>query len=51
MVYSGSHLPPPSVTTPNYDFGIRLGFAPQIDEDNFIGRDDELKQLQTWLAP
>jgi NB-ARC domain len=30
---------------------VRLGYAPQIDEDDFIGRDDELKQLQTWLAP
>ena len=38
-------------TTPNYDFGIRLGHAPQIDEDSFIGRDDELEQLRTWLAP
>ena len=31
--------------------GVRLGHAPQIDEDNFVGRDRELEQLQTWLAP
>jgi hypothetical protein len=31
--------------------GIRLGHAPQIDEDNFIGRESELEQLQSWLAP
>jgi hypothetical protein len=31
-------------------FGIRLGHDPQIDEDDSIGRDDELEQLQTWLV-
>jgi NB-ARC domain len=36
---------------PNYDFGLRLSDAPQIDEDDFIGRDGELEQLRTWLAP
>ena len=36
---------------PNYDFGLRLSDAPQIDEDDFIGRDRELEQLRTWLAP
>ena len=35
-----SFPPPPSTTTPNYDFGIRLGHAPQIDEDG------ELEQLR-----
>lgn len=48
---SGSHPPAPSVITPSYDFGVRLGHAPQIDEDNFVGRNHELKQLQIWLAP
>jgi hypothetical protein len=36
---------------PNYDFGLRLSDAPQIDEDDFIGRDSELEQLRTWLTP
>jgi ATP/maltotriose-dependent transcriptional regulator MalT len=36
---------------PNYDFGLRLSDAPQIDEDDFIGRDRELEQLRTWLTP
>ncbi len=35
----------------NYDFGVRLRDAPQIDEDHFVGRDHELEQLQTWLTP
>ena len=35
----------------NYDSGVRLRDAPQIDEDHFIGRDHELEQLQTWLTP
>jgi hypothetical protein len=48
---SGSPAPPLLVTTPNYDFGVRLGHAPQINEDNFIGRDDELEQIQTWPVP
>lgn len=41
----------PSIATHNYDFGVRLRDAPQIDEDHFIGRDHELEQLQTWLTP
>lgn len=36
---------------PNYDFGLRLSNAPQIDEDDFVGRDRELEQLQAWLTP
>jgi hypothetical protein len=36
---------------PNYNFGLRLSDAPQIDEDDFIGRDSELEQLRTWLTP
>ena len=35
----------------SYDFGLRLSDAPQIDEDDFIGRDRELEQLRTWLTP
>ena len=49
--YSGPQPPVPAVPTPDYDFGVRLGHAPQIDEDNFIGRESELKQLQSWLTP
>jgi hypothetical protein len=30
---------------------LRLSNAPQIDEDLFVGRETELKQLRTWLAP
>jgi signal recognition particle GTPase len=30
---------------------LRLGRAPQIDEDDFVGRDSELEQLRTWLTP
>lgn len=47
---SGSQTPSPVVPPPNYDFGIRLGRAPQFDEDNFIGRVGELEQLQSWLT-
>jgi hypothetical protein len=43
--HSGSHPPPSLNTTPIYDFGVRLGHAPQIDEDSLIGRDSGLKQL------
>jgi hypothetical protein len=32
-------------------FGICLGQAPQIAPDAFIGRTDELQQLQDWLSP
>jgi hypothetical protein len=31
--------------------GLRLSNAPRIDEDDFVGREIELKQLRTWLAP
>jgi hypothetical protein len=31
--------------------GLRLGNAPQIDEDDFVGRETELEQLRLWLAP
>jgi len=30
---------------------LRLGSAPQIDEEDFVGREAELEQLRTWLAP
>lgn len=46
-----AQAPLPSPATHNYDFGVRLRDAPQIDEDYFIGRDHELEQLQTWLTP
>ena len=36
---------------PNYNLGLRLGSAPQIDEEDFVGRETELEQLRTWLAP
>jgi hypothetical protein len=31
--------------------GLRLGNAPRINEDDFVGRDRELEQLRAWLAP
>ncbi|KAL2037794.1 hypothetical protein N7G274_009519 [Stereocaulon virgatum] len=46
-----AQAPLPSTATHNYDFGVRLGDASQIDENHFIGRDCELEQLQTWLTP
>jgi hypothetical protein len=30
---------------------LRLGNAPQIDEDDFVGRQTELEQLRVWLTP
>jgi Cdc6-like AAA superfamily ATPase len=30
---------------------LRLGNAPQINEDDFVGRETELEQLRIWLAP
>ena len=36
---------------PNYNLGLRLGSAPRIDEEDFVGRETELEQLRTWLAP
>jgi hypothetical protein len=30
---------------------LRLGNAPQIHEDNFVGRETELEQLRIWLTP
>jgi len=50
-LHSGSRNSPPADATPNYDLGLRLGNAPQINEEDFVGREDELTQLQTWLAP
>jgi hypothetical protein len=34
-----------------FSFGICLGQAPQIAPDAFIGRKNELQQLQDWLLP
>ena len=36
---------------PNYNLGLRLGSAPRINEEDFVGREIELKQLRTWLEP
>ena len=36
---------------PNYKLGLRLGSAPRINEEDFIGREFELEQLRKWLAP
>jgi hypothetical protein len=36
---------------PNYEMGLRLGSAPQINEEAFVGRTTELEQLRTWLTP
>jgi tRNA A37 threonylcarbamoyladenosine biosynthesis protein TsaE len=30
---------------------VRLGLAPQIDDHLFVGREQELQKLQTWLKP
>jgi hypothetical protein len=35
----------------SFSFGVCLGQAPQIAPDAFIGRTDELQQLQDWLIP
>jgi len=40
----------PSIHPPTSDFGMRLGNAPQIDED-FVGWEKKLDQLRTWLTP
>jgi NB-ARC domain len=31
--------------------GIRIDKAPQISEEHFVGRENELEQLHTWLTP
>ena len=36
---------------PNYNLGLRLGRAPRINQEDFIGREVELEQLRKWLAP
>jgi len=36
---------------PNYNLGLRLGSASQINEEDFVGRANELEQLRTWLTP
>jgi hypothetical protein len=42
QVAKGNHL---------FSFGICVGQAPQIAPDAFIGRTNELQQLQDWLSP
>ncbi|KAL8978289.1 MAG: hypothetical protein Q9205_006094 [Flavoplaca limonia] len=42
-------LPPP--LPPSYQLGLNLENAPQIDEQLFIGREDELGHLHEWLSP
>jgi hypothetical protein len=37
--------------TPQYQLGLSLGQAPQIDDDLFVGREAELTQLKAWLLP
>jgi NB-ARC domain len=51
VLHSSSPKSLPADATPNYDLGLRLGNAPQINEEDFVGREDELTKLQTWLAP
>ena len=46
-----AQAPLPSTAIYNYDFGVRLRSAPQIDKDHFIGRENELEQLQICLTP
>jgi hypothetical protein len=36
---------------PNYNLGLRLGSAPRIDAEDFVGREVELEQLRKWLVP
>jgi N-terminal domain on NACHT_NTPase and P-loop NTPases len=40
-----------SASASRFSFGLNLGNAPQIESGAFIGRDEELKQLQKWLSP
>jgi hypothetical protein len=42
---------PSSSTMERYTLGLNLGNAPQIDEELFVGRESELKQLREWLLP
>ena len=39
------------VVPPSYQLGLHLENAPQIDEQLFIGREDELAHLHEWLSP
>ncbi|KAI4087255.1 MAG: hypothetical protein L6R37_008341 [Teloschistes peruensis] len=51
---TGRHviLPAPAPPLPpSYQLGLNLGDAPQIDEQLFIGREDELAHLHEWLSP
>ncbi|KAL9626500.1 MAG: hypothetical protein Q9204_007251, partial [Flavoplaca sp. TL-2023a] len=45
-------LPDPAPPLPpSYQLGLNLENAPQIDEQLFIGREDELAHLHKWLYP
>ena len=35
----------------NYNLGLRLGSAPRIHDEDFVGREVELEQLRKWLIP
>jgi hypothetical protein len=35
----------------NYNLSLRLGSMPRINEEEYIGRNVELEQLQKWLNP
>jgi len=40
-----------SSTTEKYAFGLNLGNAPHIEEELFVGRESDLRQLREWLLP
>ncbi|KAL8855252.1 MAG: hypothetical protein Q9178_008094 [Gyalolechia marmorata] len=45
-------LPSPAPPLPpSYQLGLNLRDAPQIDEQLFVGREDELAYLHKWLSP
>ncbi|KAL8742599.1 MAG: hypothetical protein Q9190_004939 [Brigantiaea leucoxantha] len=46
----GALFPAPPLP-PSYQLGLNLGDAPQIVEQLFVGREDELAHLYRWLSP
>lgn len=42
---------PASSAAEKYTFGLNLGNAPHIEEELFVGRESELRQLREWLLP
>jgi NB-ARC domain len=36
---------------PNYELGLSLSGAPQIDDSMFVGRDAQVTQMEEWLSP